>query len=162
MENVRWESSLAGKCFKSRVRIRQRNEVVAGRVGNGRDLGPEVVEEGHRLERAPGFGRHHEDRAHRIDPVVNITDGTRMGAVEDDQLGVARRVAECGLVHLGCQARSPHAEQHHMVDVLPNLCGERFEIVKSRSHVVRKPEPSQPVGELRHLHLGPQGVVLRP
>ena len=87
----------------------------------------------------------------------------RVGAVQHDQLGIARPIAECALIHLGGQARASHAHQNHVTGAVgPHTVRESAQVVEQVVHRFGQRKPTQPIGDLG-LRLGrPKGVVLGP
>src|ERR1043165_3316418 len=86
-----------------------------------------------------------------------------MRAVEDDELGISRRVAERALENFRREARAAHAEHHDMLEAVGlDLVGERADVAHLIAHLLRQSEPAEAVGWLGNFFRRPERRVFLP
>ena len=123
----------------------------------------EVLEQRECLDRAAGFRRDHEERVLELDLVLHLEDRVGVGRVEHVQVERVRWCAERPPEDLGREARSAHAEQHRVFEVLADdLARERDELVGLLEHRIGDIEPPQAVGDLGRARGAPERLVVLP
>ena len=121
----------------------------------------EILLQDIRFERAAGLARYDEERSGRVDLAFDRSDLRRVGRVEHQQLGMAVLTSERLGKHLRPEARSAHAEEKDVGEVLlPDILGQarRAQPIRLRC-CLDDVEPAEP---FRLVGAGPQARVAGP
>jgi hypothetical protein len=89
-----------------------------GAAESGGRAGKKIFHQNVRFERRARLAGHNEQGARDIDAALETPYLLRIGGIEHVQFRVTRCGSQALCQHLGAEARSPHAEEQHIGEIL--------------------------------------------